>query len=220
MHIGVIFDLDGVLIDSEGLQYRAYATVLERYGVRVDPVEYATHWILAGTGPEYAVATYGLPVTPEELRALKAPIYHAILRAEVRLMPGVEAALGRLQPRFPLAVATNSGALDTGFVLDHFGLRSAFAAVVTRERYARAKPDPDCIVAAAAALGVAPAACAVVEDAQRGILAAHRAGAAVIAVPNDFTRRGDFSLAATTLASLDELTAPLVEGVVAAHAAP
>jgi len=212
---GIIFDLDGVLVDSEGLQYRAYSAVLDRYGVQVDPAEYATHWILAGTGPEYAVATYRLPISADELRALKAPVYHDILRAEVRLMPGVEAALARLRARFPLAVATNSGVQDTGFVLDHFGLRPAFTAVITRERYARAKPEPDCIVAAAAALGVPPTACVVVEDAHRGILAAHRAGATVVAVPNDFTRAGDFSLATTILSSLDELTVPLVEGLFA-----
>ena len=213
MQHGIIFDLDGVLIDSEGLQYRAYSAVLEQYGVRVDPGEYALHWVGAGNGPEYAVATYLLPISAEELRALKAPVYHELLRAGARLMPGVEAALARLRDRFPLAVATNSGIQDTSFVLDHFGLRAAFSAIITRERYERPKPHPDCILAAATALGVAPTACVVVEDAHRGILAAHRAGATVVAVPNDFTRNADFSLAATVLRSLDELTVPLVEGL-------
>lgn len=214
MQIGVVFDLDGVLIDSEGLQHRAYGAILERYGVRVDKAEYADRWIRTGTGPEYAVARYGLPISAEELRAMKAPIYHEILRAEARLMPGVEAALDRLRVRFPLAVATNSGAPDTDYVLDRFGLRGAFAAVITRERYVHPKPAPDCIVAAAEALGVAPAACAVIEDSQRGVGAAHRAGATAIAVPNEYTDKSDFSFAAAILGSLDELTVPLVEALV------
>ena len=82
----VIFDLDGVLIDSEGLQYQAYAQVLGRFGVTVTRAEYAAQWIGAGRGPEYAVAAYALPLAPDELRALKAPVYRALLHDNLQLM--------------------------------------------------------------------------------------------------------------------------------------
>jgi len=210
MRAGVIFDMDGVLIDSEGLQYKAYSKVLERYGVTVSVEEYAEHWIAAGRGPEYAVRTYGLPMAPDELRAIRSPVYHEILREEVTLMPGVTPALARLQPHFALAIATNSIRQDAAFVVEHFGLGEFFTAVVSREDYTRAKPEPDAFVTAAARLAVPPSACLVVEDAYKGVVAAHRAGAGVIAVPNEFTRGNDFSLAAVVLDSLDELSVELV----------
>jgi HAD superfamily hydrolase (TIGR01509 family) len=211
----VIFDLDGVLLDSEALQYKAYSEVLARFGITVSVDEYATHWIAAGRGPEYAVRTYGLQMHPDELRGLKHPVYHDILRRDAALMPGAEAALTRLQPHFPLAVATNSNRCDVSFVLDHFGLRRFFTAVVSREDYRRAKPQPDAFATAAARLAVAPQACVVVEDSYRGMLAAHRAHAVVVAIPNRFTRGGDFSLAELVLPNLDTLAADVIRGLVA-----
>jgi HAD superfamily hydrolase (TIGR01509 family) len=212
MH-AVIFDLDGVLIDSEYLQYQAYSQVLARFGVGVTRDEYAEHWIAAGRGTEYAVQKFGLPLAPDELRKLKQPVYHQLLQQQVTLMPGAAVALARLQPHFALAVATNSNRDDVGFVLDHLDLRRVFAAVVVRDDYARAKPEPDAFLTAAARLGVAAAACVVVEDSYRGIVAARRAGAAPIAVPNEFTRHSDCSLAAAVLGSLEELSVELVERV-------
>ena len=215
----VIFDLDGVLLDSEALQYKAYTEVLGRFGITVSLEEYATHWIGAGRGPEYAVRTYGLQMHPDELRTLKHPVYHDILRREAALMPGALAALTRLHPYFPLALATNSNRQDVSFVIDRFELRHFFAAIVTREDYRRAKPYPDAFVTAAARVQAAPDACVVVEDAERGVLAAHRAGAAVIAVPNRFTRGSDFSLAQLVLPSLDALDVDVVSRLVADHRA-
>lgn len=213
----VIFDLDGVLIDSEGLQYKAYTEVLARFGVTVSVREYGAHWIAAGRGPEYAVQRYALPVTPAQLRALKSPVYHAMLRAEIHLMSGVTETLTQLHRHLPLAVATNSNRADVDFVLERFALRPFFAAVVTREDYTLAKPDPDAFLAAAAQLAVAPQWCIVVEDAHKGIVAAQRAGAVGVAVPNAFTRDNDFSLAATVLRSLDELTVDLVDHLLASR---
>lgn len=206
----VIFDLDGVLIDSEALQYKAYSEVLARFGVTVSLEEYAAHWIAAGRGPEYAVRTYALQMHPDELRTLKHPVYHEMLRREAALMPGAVAALVRLQPHFPLALATNSNRQDVAYVMERFDLRRFFTAIVTREDYKRAKPHPDAFVTAATQLGVTPDTCVVVEDAHRGVLAARRAGAAVVAVPNRFTRTSDFSLAALVLPSLDALTVEVV----------
>jgi len=186
--------------------------------VRVSLEEYAAHWIAAGRGPEYAVQTYALPLAPSDLRALKDPVYHEILRERVVLMDGVIPALTRLQVRFPLALATNSNRQDTGFVIARFGLGRFFAAVVTRDDYARAKPEPDAFLTAAARLRAEPAVCLVVEDAHKGVMAAHRAGAAVAAVPNRFTRDNDFSLATAVLDGLHQLTAALVDELLARHA--
>jgi len=210
----IIFDLDGVLIDTEGLQYRAYSQVLAAFGVRVTLEEYARHWIAAGRGPEYAVAAYQLPVSADELRARKHPVYHGILRVEARLMPAARETLTRCRARYPLGLATNSNRADVEYVMDAFDLRGAFTATIAREDYVQAKPAPDAYLAAAAALGQAPAQCVVVEDSHRGVEAARRAGAIPVAVPNAFTRGNDFSAAVRVLDALDALTPELVDGLV------
>ncbi|MBI3785498.1 MAG: HAD family phosphatase [Deltaproteobacteria bacterium] len=211
----VIFDLDGVLIDSEALQHKAYAAVLQRFGVAVDKQTYARHWVANGRGPEFAVEQFKLPLSPAQLRSAKSEVYFDILRREVKLMPGVVGTLARLQPHFPLGVATNSTRRDVDFVLQHFGLAAHFSAVVTREDYALAKPAPDAFLTAAERLGAAPRHCLVVEDAERGVLAAHRAGIKVVAVPNEFTNGTDFSLAARVLNDLNELSCALVDELLA-----
>lgn len=210
---GVIFDLDGVLIDSEALQHRAYNLVLRRFGIQVDAAVYGREWVSAGRGPEYAVRELGLPIPAAELRRLKDPVYHDLLRREIRLVPGARAALERLRARFPLAVATNSQAADVGFVLEHFALTPLFAAVVTREHYVEAKPAPDAFTAAAARLGVPPARCVVVEDASKGMRAAAAAGCGCIGFPHGYTADDDTSTAQAVIRSLDELTVELVERV-------
>lgn len=207
---GVIFDLDGVLIDSEGLQYKAYSQVLERWNVRVSREDYARYWIAGGRGPEYACATFALPISPEEMRNLKHPVYHEILCREVQLMPGVEAALERLAAELPLAVATNSNRQDVDFVMDHFNLRRFFRRIVGREDYSGAKPEPDAFLAAARYLELPPRQCVVIEDAHKGVLAANRAGCPVIAVPNEWTRSNDFSTATRVVESLDQVQPALI----------
>lgn len=207
---GVIFDMDGVVIDSEGLWKRAACELLAQWGVTVSAEEYARGWIANGQGPEAAVKKYGLPITAEEFRRRRAPIVERLVTTEAELIPGARAALERLSARFPLALATNSAAALIGPVFDKYGLRPFFKDVITRERYAKAKPEPDAFLAAAAALGLPPARCVVIEDAERGVVAARRAGTPCIAVPNEWTRWLDFSQADRVLSSLDEVTCELV----------
>lgn len=215
MTAGVIFDLDGVLIDSEALWYRAASELLAEFGVSVSREEYARDWIANGQGPEHAVAKHGLPITAEEFRRRRAPVVERLIATEAELMPGAREALERLSARFPLALATNSTAKTVASVFDKYGLRRWFKDLLTRERYARAKPEPDAFLAAAAALGLPPEQCVVIEDAERGVVAAHRAGARCVAVPNEFTRILDFSLADRVVGSLDDVTVALVEQLTA-----
>lgn len=208
---GVIFDLDGVIVDSEPLQHQAYNVVLERFGVHVERDEYGREWIAAGGGPEYAVRTYALPVTADELRRLKDPVYQTLLREEATLMEGAGAALERLSGAFPVALATNSSRTDTDFILDRFDLRRFFTAIVTREQYGEPKPAPDAFRTAAARLHRAPQRCVVIEDAYKGVVAATEAGCACIAFPHDYTAGNDFSRARIVIGSLDEATVELIE---------
>jgi HAD superfamily hydrolase (TIGR01509 family) len=207
---GVIFDMDGVLIDSEGLYYRAYSEVLRPYGVTVSQAEYEDYWIAQGTGPEYIVAKYNLPVSPDELRQLRSPLYLRFLETEGTLMPYVKEALSGLAPYFSLTVATNSNREHLDFVLRRFDIDRFFPVTVARQDYRGAKPLPDAFLTAAEKLGLPPAQCVVIEDTYRGVIAAANAGMACIAVPNEYTLRNDFSRARLVLPSLAELTPEVV----------
>lgn len=207
---GVIFDLDGVLIDSEGLYYRAYSEVLKPYGVMVSREEYEEHWIAQGTGPEYIVAKYNLPVAPDELRQLRSPIYLHLLETEVRLMPYVEETLVQLSTRFALTVATNTNREHLDFVLRRMGIDRFFPVTVARQDYRGAKPQPDAFLTAARKLELPPECCVVIEDTYKGVTAAVNAGIRCVAVPNEYTLRNDFRQASLVLASLAELTPAVV----------
>jgi HAD superfamily hydrolase (TIGR01509 family) len=204
---GVIFDLDGVIADTERMQWAAYREVLLAFGVDVGLEEYRRHFIREGFGPEYACRTYALPITPDDLRERKAVVYDALLRKGIAPCPGAAAALARLHPVRRVGLATNTARVEVGFILDRLGVADLFHATVAREDYVHAKPAPDAYLAAAAALGLAPAECAVVEDTERGLRAALAAGARVVAGPNALTFDNDFTGAACRLAHLDELTA-------------
>jgi HAD superfamily hydrolase (TIGR01509 family) len=210
---GVIFDLDGVIIDSEALQHRAYNLVLGRFGIQVDAAVYGREWIAAGRGPEFAVRELGLPISADDLRRLKDPVYHELMRREIQLVPGARAAIERLAVRFPLAVATNSHATDVGFVLGHFELAPLFRTIVTREHYVEAKPAPDAFTTAARGLGLPPSRCVVIEDAAKGMRAAAAAGCRCIAFPHDYTADNDASTAQAVIRTLDDLTVALVDAV-------
>ena len=210
---GVIFDLDGVLIDSEGLYYRAYSEVLKPYGVTVTQREYEEEWISKGTGPEYIVEKHSLPVTPDGLRKLRSPIFLNLLETEVTLMPHVEETLIRLSDDFELTVATNSNREHLDFVLKRFGIARFFPQTVARQDYDRAKPEPDAFLAAAKKLGLAWEHCVVIEDTYRGVTAAARAGMVSIAVPNEYTLHNDFRQAKLVLSDLGELTPGVVRSL-------
>jgi HAD superfamily hydrolase (TIGR01509 family) len=209
----VCFDLDGTLVDTERLQWQAYRETLLPFGVDGGLEEYRRHWIAAAGGAEYAQRRYGLAVAPAELKRLKERRYRALIPHAVQPCPGVPAVLERLAPSFDLAVVTNSTREETTVILEHLDLARHFAALITREDYARAKPAPDAYRAAAARLGRAPAECAVVEDTARGARAGLDAGMPVLAVPSDLTDDHDFRGCARRLDGLDGLTVALLRGL-------
>jgi HAD superfamily hydrolase (TIGR01509 family) len=204
---GILFDLDGVLADTERLHWTAYRALLGEYGLDIPLEEYRHRFIAQGGGPEWACAHYRLPITADELRERKAPRYRALLEADLRERPGARAALRRLRADgYRLAVATNSLRDEVQFVLGRLGMHGLLDAVVAREDYVRAKPAPDAYLTAAARLGLEPAACGVIEDTARGVRAAVAAGIPVIAVPHDLTFDNDFTGCVRRLPDLDALT--------------
>lgn len=210
MPAAAIFDMDGLLADTERLHARAYIDALAHFGHRLDETAYAEHWIRHGLGIDAYVAAHGLPLDPAEVRRHKMSRFDTLLHTELAPMPGAHEILARLGRNMPLALATSSSRSEAARVLDGLGWRECFAVIVTGDDVPRVKPHPDIFLRAASLLGEPGADCIVLEDAEKGIVAAHRAGMPTIAIPTPLTASNDFTLATHRCQSLAE-AAELIE---------
>ena len=206
-----IFDLDGLLADTERLHRQAYQEAFAQFGVRMAEGVYEEHWIRCGRGIEEYVREHGLALVPEAVRAEKARRYRRLVATAAQPMPGARELLARLQGRKTMALASSAYSQDVRAVLQALGIESCFAVIAGRNEVERIKPHPDLFLYVARRLGVPPGECVVLEDAEKGIVAAHAAGMPSIAVPNEYTRDNDFSLATVVLPSLDAVTLELLE---------
>jgi HAD superfamily hydrolase (TIGR01509 family) len=212
----VIFDLDGLLIDSESLHCACWMETLSSVGVELDIATYADHWTRAGRGIEDFCHERGVPHDPLGLRARKSELYQQRCVTELQLMPGALECLERLAAaRMRLALATAGFPEAVTPALAVTGLRPYFETIVTRADVTRHKSAPDAFLLAAERLGVAARDCVVLEDAEKGVRAAHAAGMRCIAIPTDHTRDNDFSLATRVLPSLLHVTPAVIAGLLA-----
>ena len=204
----VVFDLDGVLIDSEHVWDEARQSLAEERGGRWS--ENASRDMMGMSSLEwsrYMRDEVGIAEAPEEISAEVVRRLERIYRDELPLMEGAVEAVERLAARWPLGLASSSNRELIDLVLELSGLARFFAATVSSEEVARGKPAPDVYMEAARRLGVRPEECAAVEDSENGILAAKAAGMRVLAIPNPRYPPHDEALAAAdeVLDSLAEL---------------
>jgi HAD superfamily hydrolase (TIGR01509 family) len=180
----VVFDLDGVLIDSEPVWERVRrGLVSERGG----------HWaadaqkkLMGMSTPEWArylSEDLGVGLPPAEVATLVTDRMAASYREHIPLLPGAVGAVRRLAARWPLGLASSAPAVLIETVLQCAGLRPEFRVTMSTEQVPRGKPAPDIYLAVAEGLGVAPASCAAVEDSSNGLRSAAAAGLRVIAIP-------------------------------------
>lgn len=212
----VIFDFDGVLVDSEPIRFRAGAQALAEVGVSLTWEQFLATWFgrtdAAGLGDILGArfATQGSGVI-----ARRNLLYEQALE-DVPGYPDAARLLPRLPPGTRVAVATGSRRPEVERILIHLGLSQHFHALVTAEDYRRAKPDPDPFLTAARHLAVSPEACLVVEDSPAGVAAACAAGMPVLAV--DRGRGADLTRATWLVRTLDALVLrPEGEVVVRQH---
>jgi HAD superfamily hydrolase (TIGR01509 family) len=211
----VVFDLDGVLIQSE----EVWDAVRERYvrerGGRYDAeVQRAMMGMSAPEWSRYLSENAGVPGTPQKINRDVVERMLAAYERELPLLPGAVDAVRRTAAAFPLALASSSNREVFEKVLELAGLTDCFRATVSSEEVAHGKPAPDVYLEAARRLGVAPETCATVEDSHAGIRSAKAAGMRVIAIPNaSYPPDAEaLELADVTLGSLEELTPGRIEG--------
>ena len=209
----IIFDLDGLLADTEKLHWRAYHEALKAHGAVLAESEYVEHWVRAGKGIGDWVAQCGLNLDPLALRAHKSKRYLELLATELRPMAGALELLEKLRGKKTLALASSSYRDAVDGVLRGLDIGHYFQAIVSGLDVERVKPAPDIFLAAARQVGALPRQCLVLEDAEKGVLAARKAGMSCIAVPTEQTRHHDFSKATRICSSLKEITLELIDSL-------
>jgi HAD superfamily hydrolase (TIGR01509 family) len=205
----VVFDLDGVLIETEQVWDAVREQLVTERGGRWLP---EAHTAMMGmSSPEwsrYLAEELGVPMAPEAISREVVERIAARYTADLPLHDGAVEVVRALAERWPLGLASSSNRPVIDLVLELSGLAGCFRATVSSEEVARGKPAPDVYLEAAARLGVAPAGCVAVEDSASGLRSAATAGMRVVAVPNrayppppDLVARADL-----VLGDLRELT--------------
>jgi HAD superfamily hydrolase (TIGR01509 family) len=210
----VVFDMDGVLIQSEEVWDEVReAYVRERRG-RYDPeIQRAMMGMSSTEWSRYLHDTAGVPDDPEAINAEVVRRMLASYHDRLPLIDGAVDAVERLASRYPLGLASSSNRQLIDATLELAGLAPCFTATVSSEEVARGKPAPDVYLEAARRLGVDPAHCVAVEDSHGGIRSAKAARMRVIALPNPSYPPDEEALAQAdvVIRSLDELTPELVD---------
>jgi HAD superfamily hydrolase (TIGR01509 family) len=210
----VVFDLDGVLLDTEQLWDEAREQLArERGGRWHDQAQRDMMGMSSLEWSRYMHETIGLPEPPEEISREVVERLTALYRERLPAIPGAKEAVERLAADYKLGLASSSNRELIDLALELLGVAHLFAATVSSEEVACGKPAPDVYLEAARRLGIEPARAAAVEDSQNGILAAKAAGMRVVAIPNRHFPPDEQALAQAdvTLGSLAELTAEAVE---------
>jgi HAD superfamily hydrolase (TIGR01509 family) len=210
----VVFDLDGVLVDSEERWDAAREGLVRERGGRW--TEGATRDMMGMSAPEWSAYLrdeLGVPLEAEEINREVVERMLAGYRSELPLLPGAGEAVRSLAARWPLGLASSANREVIEAVLGETGW--PFAAVVSSEEVPRGKPAPDVYLEAARRLGVGPEACAAIEDSSNGLRSAAAAGMTVVAVPNAaFPPDEDaLALAAVSVATAGDITPALIESL-------
>jgi len=211
MFEAILFDNDGVLVDTEGLYFRANREVLAGVGVELDEAAYVELFLREGLGAWHLASARGhSPEAIEVLRAARDRRYFELVDESPILIPGVAEILPRLAARYRLAIVTSSEPGPFARTHARTGLLPHFELVLTRADYQQSKPDPEPYLCAVARLGLPPERCLVIEDSERGLRAAKAAGLSCWVVPAGLTATSRFDAADAVLPDLATAAARLL----------
>ena len=211
----VVFDMDGVIVDSEHVWNEAReALARERGGRWHGGAQRDMMGMSSLEWSRYMHDVIGLAEPPEEISAEVVRRLQGIYRTELPLIDGAVEAVRRLADRWRLGLASSSNRELIDLVLDLAGLVPYFEATISSEEVARGKPSPDVYLETARRLGVDPGRCAAIEDSASGIRSAKAAGMRVVAVPNPRYPPDDDALAEAdvTLATVGDLSPTTIGG--------
>ncbi|HXS08647.1 MAG TPA: HAD family phosphatase [Candidatus Krumholzibacteria bacterium] len=199
----VIFDFDGILVDSERHHMAAYNAVFQKYGHTLDETEYFKYWTSLGHGPAGEIERHNLNIDPAEIRRQKRPTFSELCRnGTVKFFPEAREVVELLsRAGKTLAIASGTMVTDITAVLENEKLLDRFEVIAGSDTVPALKPSPDVLLHVARELDIAPSDAVVIEDAEKGIGAARAAGMPVMVVRTPETSAIDFSSADLVLDS-------------------
>jgi HAD superfamily hydrolase (TIGR01509 family) len=212
----VVFDLDGVLVDSEPVWEHVRRGLVEGYGGHwADDAQQRLMGMSTHEWARYLSEDLGIGLPPDQVARLVVRAMAGQYQHHLPLLPGAVDAVRRMAERWPLGLASSSPPALIHAVLTTAGIAPLFKATVSTEDVAEGKPAPDVYLTVASRLGVAPGTAAAVEDSSNGLRSAAAAGLHVIAVPRpEYPPAADaLAQAQAVLGGLDELTVDLVAGL-------
>jgi HAD superfamily hydrolase (TIGR01509 family) len=190
-----IFDMDGLMVDTESLYFQAESEVARRYS-KTFTVEVMQKMMghKSTRSIQIMMESLGITGVAEEIETLRDSLYKDLLIRGIEPMPGLLDLLDWLEDHgYRKAVATSSKPVFKDIVFDHLALNHRFESVITSENVSEGKPSPQIFRLAVRRLELVPTQCIVLEDSHVGLKAAKAAGCFCIIVPNRFTRLQDFS---------------------------
>lgn len=202
----ILWDNDGVLVDSERLYFEACRTTLAVPGIELTLEKYQELSLRQGVSVFRLAAAQGM--NAEQILALQKKrdiLYEELLRERCEVYQGVEQVLDELSPRFRMAIVTSSQRRHFEAIHNQHNLMKYFELFLVRDDYRKSKPHPDPYLAAMARLGLPADQCVAIEDTERGLTSALAAGLRCVMVPNNFTNQCRFEGATAVLQDIREL---------------
>jgi HAD superfamily hydrolase (TIGR01509 family) len=212
----VVFDLDGVLVDSESVWNEARRALTEASGGSWrEDAQQAMMGMSSLEWSRYMHDTLGVPMPPHEISEKVVAKLENAYRKRLPLIPGAREAVLRLAERWPLGLASSANPPIIDLVLREAGLADSFEVTLSSEEVPNGKPAPDVYLEAARRLGADPSSCAAVEDSSNGLRSAHAAAMKVVAIPNaTFPPAPEaLALADVVLDSIEKLDTELIGGL-------
>jgi HAD superfamily hydrolase (TIGR01509 family) len=206
----VLFDNDGVLVDTEPLFLQASRDLLATIGIELELADYRELSLRQGRSAFELARDRGLSDPEiEDLRRRRNLRYSELIEEGVRVLAGVSSTLERLHGRRPMAIVTSSDRVHFDQIHRQTDLLRFFDFVLANDEYDRHKPHPEPYLTAAERFGVAPERCLVIEDTERGLRSAEAAGMRCIVIPHTLSAEGDFGAAEHVLEDMHALASLL-----------
>ncbi len=202
----VLWDNDGVLVETEGLYFDASRRVLADWGIDLTRDQFQEISLRQGRSTlELAIAKGARPDQMDDMRTHRDQLFADLLRAKSPLIPGAREAIQKLHGRVTQGIVTSSRRWHFDVAHRQTGIPALMDFVLTREDYGRSKPDPEPYMAALERFEIDPTQCLVVEDSERGLMAAVAAGLDCVIIQNPWSGTGDFRSAARVLSDVRQV---------------
>lgn len=201
----ILFDNDGVLVDTEKYYFESSRIVLKEVGLVLTPEIFNEISLTKGVGVWEAFRTSLTDDNIVQLRKKRDTLYRSMLSQKPLLIDGIEAVLAELEERYRMAIITTAMREDFETIHQRTGLLKHFEFYLTNGDYPLSKPAPDPYLAGIEKMGLPATQGVVVEDTLRGVRSAKKAGLQVIAIPNSFNKNDDFREADFVLDSIKSL---------------